>query len=318
MVKAADWFLKLVEILGKRLGWSAFIVGVVLVGFGTSLPELATSISSVINNNQDVTIANIIGSNMANILLVLGLSTFFLGTITFKKNLIDLDLPFLFCASLLFSILIFDGNLSLFDGCLLLAGFLFYLLYNLSQNLPALNRTGGLITVVQALFKAKHKKIKKPKTTQKLASHNLFYLILGILGSIVLLAAASRLAILNMLEIAQAIELGVGVVTFVTIALGTSLPELLVTFKALKQNKGDLVLGNIIGSSVFNILLVGGLVAVIEVQLIDATILFWSIFGVMVAAVVAIVSGITKEIHLWQGVIFILIYIALISKIIAS
>ena len=136
VVKAADYFLKYVEIIGKRFNLSPFILGVLLVGFGTSLPELATSISSVMGDTHNVTIANIIGSNMANILLILGISTFFLGTIRFKKDLINLDLPHLFCVSLLFGILIIDGSLNFYDGLMLITGFVIYVLYNLSQKTP--------------------------------------------------------------------------------------------------------------------------------------------------------------------------------------
>ena len=290
----------------------AFILGVLLVGFGTSLPELATSVSSVANDVHNVTIANIIGSNMANVLLIIGISTFFLGTIKFKKNLIDLDLPHLFCVSILFAVMISDGNLGLFDGLLLLVGFVLYILYNLTQKSPQAY-TGGLFQAIRNLFKRPEKKAAKKEKPDK---HNLMLVIVALIASIVALSFSSRLAVISMLEIAAIIDIAVEVVTFVTIALGTSLPELLVTFKALKQGKGDLVLGNIIGSSVFNILLVGGLVSLIHPQVIDSSILIWSIVGLMVASSVAILNGITREIHVWEGATFILIYIALISKII--
>ena len=110
--------------------------------------------------------------------------------------------------------------------------------------------------------------------------------------------------------------MAVDIVTFVTIALGTSLPELLVTFKALKKGQGDLVLGNIIGSSVFNILLVGGLAAVVHTQFIAPGILLWSLVGLITAALVAVLNGITREIHIWEGAVFIMLYVAIISKIV--
>ncbi|MYB40414.1 sodium:calcium antiporter [Candidatus Saccharibacteria bacterium] len=311
VIKSASWFLKAVEIVGHRFNLPAFILGVVLVGFGTSLPELATSIGSVAGGTHNVTIANVIGSNMANVLLVVGVSTFFLGTIKFRKNLIDLDLPHLFCVSVLFAILIADGNLSLADGIVLLIGFLLYLLYSLTHASPGLG--GGLFKIVKGLFDRPKNRSKKRAGSE----HNLVLVFLGMAASVVVLALSSRLVVVGLLEIADRIDLAVDVVTFVTIAIGTSLPELLVTFKALKKGQGDLVLGNIIGSSVFNILLVGGLVSVIHTQFIDASILLWSIVGLLTAAFVAILNGITKEIHIWEGAVFIMIYIAIISKIVA-
>ena len=310
VVKSAGWFLKAVEIVGRRFNLPAFVLGVVLVGFGTSLPELATSIGSVAGGTHNVTIANVIGSNMANILLVAGAGTFFMGTIKFRKNLIDLDLPHLLCVSVLFAVLIADGNLSLADGVVLLAGFLFYLLYSLTHASAA--ASGGLLAVVKGLFgrpKARHG--RRPA-----GGHNLGLVFLGMAASVVILALSSRLVVVGLLEIAGRLDLAVDVVTFVTIAIGTSLPELLVTFKALKKGQGDLALGNIIGSSVFNILLVGGLVSVIHTQFIDQGILLWSIAGLLTAAAVAVVNGITKEIHLWEGAVFIMIYVALLSRIV--
>ena len=313
VVKGADWFLKSVETVGQRFNLPPFVMGVLLVGFGTSLPELATSISSVINDTHNVTIANIIGSNMANILLILGVSTFFLGTISFKKNLINLDLPHLFCVSVLFGILIIDGDLSSYDGLMLMGGFLVYLLYSLSQKSPGGHKS-GLWPTLRSLFQ---KKPPRAKANVSAADARHFKrMIFVMVGSMVILAFASRLAIESMINIANIVNLAIEVVTFVTIALGTSLPELLVTFKALKKGQGDLVLGNIIGSSVFNILLVGGVVSLIHPQVIDPSVLLWSLVGLMTAATVLVLNGITKDIHVWEGATFILIYIALISKIV--
>src|SRR5688572_32301519 len=93
VVKSADWFLQAAERIGKALRLPPFILGVVVVGFGTSLPELATSIAATTDGSHEVTLANIIGSNLANILFIIGIAAFVLGTIRFEKNLIDLDLP---------------------------------------------------------------------------------------------------------------------------------------------------------------------------------------------------------------------------------
>ena len=123
VVKGADWFLGSAEKVGVSLRLPPFILGVILVGFGTSLPELATSIAAVADGVDNVTIANVAGSNIANVLVILGISTIVLGTIKFDKNLIDLDIPIMIGVTALFSILIVDGGLSRFDGIILLLGF---------------------------------------------------------------------------------------------------------------------------------------------------------------------------------------------------
>ena len=308
VVKSSDYFLQAVEQVGRYFGLSAFLVGVILVGFGTSLPELATSISSVISGRDDVAIANIIGSNMANILLIIGVSSLFLGSINFKKRLINLDLPFLLGITVLFAILIFDGNLNWSDGLFLLVGFVSYLIYSLSQQQSSTDDK-SLVVIIRSLVKPK---TDRPATspTDKLSTP-LLIAVAAMIG----LIAASRLAVFSMLEIADMINIAVGVITFFTLALGTSLPELVVSFKALRQNKGDLVAGNIIGSSVFNILLVGGVVSLIAPQFLDPTILVWSIIGLLVATISLVISGITQKIHVCEGLVFILLYTALIIKI---
>lgn len=319
VVKSADWFLKAVDLLGKHFKWPAFLVGVILVGFGTSLPELATSVSSIIQGTNNVAIANIIGSNMANILLVLGLSTFFLGTIKFKKDLINLDLPYLFCITVLFIILIFDGNLSLADGIVLLTGFVMYLVYSLSQHYITAKHS-SMFQTVKMLFARKNKtEVKKDEKAKKAKdSNNIYQVVFLAIVSLIILALASRLTVESVLDIASYLGVGIEIVTFLTIALGTSLPELLVSFKALKQNKGDLVLGNIIGSSIFNILLVGGVSAVMSQQFIGVGVLFWSILGLFFATLIAILNGITKSIHAWEGAIFVMIYVALMLRIVSA
>ena len=319
VIKGADWFLDSVTLIGKKLKMSPFLIGVILVGFGTSLPELATSVSSIVQDTHNLAIANIIGSNIANILLVLGLSTFFIGTIKFKKELISLDLPYLFATTALFIILIADGNLNLTDGIILLIGFVIYLIYSLSHNVPT--KRGNIISTIQELVVGKDKKesdeIKKESSKKKKISieGKLWVQTVFAIMSIAILALAARLTVESVLNIAQELEVSIELVTFLTIALGTSLPELLVSFKALKKNQGDLVLGNIIGSSMFNILLVGGVAGVIHEQVLASNLVDWSIFGLALATLIIVVSGITKHIHAWEGATFVMIYVVLMLKI---
>ena len=318
VVKAADWFLKSVDIIGKKFHLPAFVLGVVLVGFGTSLPELATSVSSILNDTHNVAIANIVGSNVANVLVVLGVMTLLFGSVKFKKDLISLDLPYLLTMTILFAILILDGNLSFLDGLLLSVSFVGYLAYNLTQN--ANKARLGLIAWIGNLnFRstAKPPRAKaKPRKASSVTNQQLLLSVIVLGVSATILAISSRLAIDNMLHIAQEIQIGVEVATFLTIALGTSLPEILVSYKALRQNKGDLVLGNIIGSCAFNILLVGGVVGLLHTQVIDAGILGWSLLGLLASSLILLVNGITKEIKMWEGAVFLSIYVALMINIV--
>ena len=314
VVKGADYFLEAAKKVGHHLGLPSFVVGVVLVGFGTSLPELATSVSSIVAGQHNVTLANIIGSNMANILLIVGLSTLLLGSLIYKKKIIHLDLPYLLGVTALFAILIIDGQLSWSDSLFLLVSFVFYIFYTCVDAKKSI-QDQNLLGVIKGSFGGKDKS-RQLKRAAGLTKKELFYQIAVALLAVVLLGLASRIAVLSMLEIAAIIQVGISVITFLTLALGTSLPELLVSFKTLKSGQSDLFLGNIIGSSIFNILLIGGITGLLHTQFLDADLIPWSITGLAVASIVFVVAGITQKIDIWQGSLFVVLYLALITQIV--
>ena len=309
VVKSADWFLNAAEKVVVSLRLPPFILGVILVGFGTSLPELATSLAAVANDVDTVTIANVSGSNIANVLIVLGLSTIALGTIKFDKNIIDIDIPLLVGVTALFCILIADGNLGRNDGILLLLGFLGYIVYALGYKEDS-EQHKGLVGLVAALSKGSKTKVERQQ--------NLIgpYTILLLLFSVILLGYASKVAVDSLLDIVEKANIGVGVLSFFALAIGTSLPELVVSVKALRKGQGDLVIGNVIGSSMFNILLIGGVASVAKPQFINNQLLPWVVVGLVLAVLLLMAGSISKRIHMWEGFVYILIYFALASNII--
>lgn len=309
VVKSADWFLGSAEKVGVSLRLPPFILGVVLVGFGTSLPEFATSLAAVSDNVDTVTIANVAGSNIANILLVLGISTIALGTIKFDKNLIDLDIPLLVGVTALFCLLIVDGSLNRMDGILLFVGFGGYMVYSLGYKADEEHQK-GLIGLIAALSKGSKAKVEKQ---QNLIGR---YTVLILLSSVVLLGLSSKIAVDSLLNIVEEINVAVAVVSFFALAVGTSLPELVVSVKALRKGQGDLVVGNVIGSSMFNILLIAGFTSIIKPQFLDIGLVPWVITGLVISVALLMAGSISKRIHIWEGFIYILIYLALASYII--
>lgn len=309
--KAADLFLRSAEKIGVALGLSPFILGLILVGFGTSLPELATSLAAVTDGTHNVTLSNIVGSNLVNVLVTVGIVSFILGTISFEKDLIDIDLPLLASTTALFILLAIDGTLSRSEGILLLIGFVAYILYaTLYKEGKEFHR--GLVYVVGSLTRFKRGKTETGASIKNVQPSWIIILV----GSVVLLAASSKIVVDNALLIAAEIGILVDVVSFFAIAVGTSLPELVVSLRAVRQGKGDIALGNIIGSSVFNILLIGGIAGVIFDQVIDPSVMYWMLGGLGVSVVLITMSGITKRIHAWEGMMFLLVYAAISLKII--
>jgi cation:H+ antiporter len=311
VVKSADWFLGAAEKVGIHLRLPPFILGVILVGFGTSLPELATSMAAVVDGVNTVTIPNVAGSNIANVLLILGVSTIALGTLKFEKNLIDLDIPLLVGVTALFCILLVDGGLNRLDGAILLLGFVGYMIYSLGYKEDEEYQKGllGLITVL-----ARNNGKSKNVTEKYKKLSPITYIIL--IGSIILLGYGSKIAVDSMLNIVEEVNVGVAVISFFALAIGTSLPELVVSIKALRKGQGDLVAGNIIGSCMFNILLIAGFASILRPQTIDTGLVGWMIAGLVLSTVLIMAGSISKRIHIWEGFVYVLLYLAIASYII--
>lgn len=308
VVKGADWFLGAAEKVGVTLRMPPFILGVLLVGFGTSLPELATSLAAVADGVDTVSIANITGSNIANIFLIVGISTIALGTIKFDKNLIDLDIPLLAAVTSLFALLLVDGGLSRVDGFLLLLGFAGYVIYSIGYKEDE-DHHRGLIALISSLSKRPATKVEKQQNIMGPMT------IVTLIFSVALLGIASKFAVDSILRIVQEVNVGVDVLSFFALAIGTSLPELVVSIKSLKAGKGDLVVGNIIGSSMFNILLIGGIASVARPQTINPQLVGWTIAGLGLSVLLISIGSISKRIHIWEGFMYVLIYLAIAGKI---
>lgn len=310
VVKSADWFLGAAEKIGEAFRLPQFVMGVVLVGFGTSLPELSTSIAAISSGEHTVTLANVIGSNIANIFLIFGVSTFLLGTIRFNKDLIDLDMPFLAGITLLFSYLIIDGELSQVDAALLIVGFFGYMLYSMAYR-DETDHHKGMVRLLRSVIFS-----KKTKTTKQTSTQSVPLVTWGVLvASIVILAVASNVTISSMLAIVEEIGIGVGVLSFFALAIGTSLPELIVSIKSLRQGKSDIVIGNIVGSCIFNILMIGGIIGAVHAQYIDMTIAPWAIGGLIISMFMMVISAMSRRIHIWEGFAFLLLYVAIATKV---
>ena len=259
---AAKYFLKTVEKLGRGLGLPPFLMGVILVGFGTSLPELATSLAAVFKGNQEITLANVIGSNLANTLVVASLLSLFLGRVSWQKKAGQLNYFTWLAVSLVFVIFLADHRLQSYQGALLLVGFLAYIYY---------------------LIRRLKKDPKVERAPLALAeSSRLVFLALIWLATLIL---ASKIVIDNLLALADLIDLASEKLSFVFIALGTSLPEIAVSWRAFKAGQNDLVLGNLIGSSIFNILLIAGLASLLAEQFLTNQLAIFGLLGLLLSLI---------------------------------
>jgi len=317
LVKSADWFVESSEKIGLALKISPFIIGVTIVSIGTSFPELASSIAAVLKGASEIVVANVIGSNIANILLIVGLSAVMARILLVKRSLIDLDAPLLAAATGLFIFIMLDRKIVFGEGILLLLGFLVYFLYTIFQRreeiiTPELVEVlpGGMeIKVLPSRVERRKKEIKEKPS--KLNFRIFLFLILGIVGLVI----GANYLIESVLKISEFLEIPPALIAITAVAVGTSLPELVVSVRAAVKKKYEIALGNIFGSNVFNILIVTGIPALIKPLAIDNLTFLVGLPFLVIATLLFIVSGISRRIHIWEGLMYLLLYILFIVKL---
>lgn len=252
----SDKFVEAAGSIATHYRISPVIIGAVIVGFGTSAPEMAVSGIAAANGDSDLGIGNVIGSNVANVTLVLGAAAL-VAPVPIRRSLLKRELIISVAAVGLFALLV-QGGLHLIDGIILL-GILAGLIAGLfGTEWDSLFRRGPHDTASGSS--------DTPRT--RLPRRDIFWLIIGLGGTI----ASAQLIVEGAQLIAEALDLGSGFVGLTLVAAGTSLPELVTAAAASRRGMNELIIGNILGSNIFNSLAVGGLVGVIgATDLQDAT-----------------------------------------------
>ena len=239
LVKGADWFVEGASGIAEKFGIPQLVIGLTIVAMGTSAPEAAVSISAALRGNADITVGNIIGSNILNILVILGISSVIIP-IAVSGSTVFCEIPFMTVITLLLLVQGMDGTVGFFDGVILVLVFLAYFGY-----LFIMARKGNAARPVAG---------KKRKLWQ-------FAVETGVgLGLIV---AGSNLAVEGAGDIARIFGMSERFIGLTIVALGTSLPELFTSVSAARKGNADIAIGNIVGSNIFNILFVIGISALI-------------------------------------------------------
>jgi len=293
-VKGANYFINYSERVGLKLGISPFIVGAIILGFGTSLPELATSLAAVFQSHTEIVAANVIGSNIFNILAIVGLSSLIAtaGRLEVKRELIDIDLPLLALSTIiLISTIIWDGIFSLFDGIISLLAFLVYFHYTLKFKSLGAEETKEIQERVQ---------MKE---------------IIIIILSLVAVILGAKYSIEAVAQLSRLLKIGTSFIAITAVAIGTSLPEIVVSSVAAYKGKYDISLGNIFGSNIFNSSFIMGVAGLIKPLTISFDVMTVGIPFLIIATFVYIISGISQKIHRWEGAMYLLIYILFLVRL---
>lgn len=288
LVKGADFLIDGARTIGFRLGISKFIVGVLIVGFGTSLPELASSIAAVLKGETGIVLATAVGSNISNILLIVGLLVFVGGTIHIKRDLIRSELPLFFIATAHFLAAVYDGVIDRIEGLLLLGTFGAYLWYIFSDKNIDTETSSNVDTWTKAIF----------------------FVLVGILA----VTIGAHYTVSSAIELATLTGIPIAVVSIVAIALGTSLPELVVSLQSIKTGETEMAIGNIFGSNAFNLLFVVSLPALIAPLIADPVVMELGLMVLLVSSVIFFVNGLSQRIMRYEGLMFLLFFAFFIVK----
>jgi len=239
LVKGADFFVDGAASIAKRFGIPELVIGLTIVAMGTSAPEAAVSIAGAAKGNADISIGNVIGSNIMNILVILGLAAT-ITTIGVAKSTVRIEMPFMIAVMVLFTLLGLDGKISRVDGIILWVLFIAYLAY--------------------LFIMAK----KNPSDAgEGVKDLPLWKSILFTIGGIAAIVLGSDIAVDSASTIAAAFGMSQRFIGLTIVALGTSLPELFTSVTAARKGSADIAIGNIVGSNLFNILFVIGTASLI-------------------------------------------------------
>ena len=278
LIWSADLLVDNASELASRMGVSTFLVGIIVVGFGTSAPELFVSAMAAIQDKGNLALGNALGSNITNIGLVLG-SAALVRSLPINSYTARVDLPLVIASGVISIVMVMDGLLSKFDGILLLVLLCAYLYWSAKHSKGA----GGEMQIDESVVDPHDldlSHLHHPKGKSK-ASAALFT---GV--SIVLLMVASQMLVKGAISIAEYLGVGELVIGLTIVAIGTSLPELAAAIAAARKGVHDMIIGNVIGSNVFNTLGVLGVTGTIRATDIDTDAL-WRDFPIMFLFTVA-------------------------------
>lgn len=309
LVWSADKFVDGAVGVAEFCGMSTLLIGMVIVGFGTSAPELTVSAISAAQGNPELALGNAYGSNIANIALILG-ATALISPILMQRSVLRGDLPILLAVSVLSIILVWDGSVARWNGILLLAVFAAAMAYSIHRELKKakLEKSESLSGNADS---AEPKKVSLGKSV--------FWLVLGL----VLLVVSSRALVWGAVEIARTLGVSDLLIGLTIVAVGTSLPELASSIAAARKGENDIALGNIIGSNLFNTLAVVGLAAIVSpMDAIEKAVTYRDMPLMIALTVALIVLGFRRKgdgrLNRIAGAILLAVYIGYLALLIVQ
>jgi cation:H+ antiporter len=298
LILAARFFTKSAEIIGLALGMSPFVIGVLIVSVGTSLPELIASIVAVQGGSSEIVMGNVLGSSLSNIFFVLGMTALFArGQINLGDQYIAIDLHFLLGAVFATTLIAYDGQVTASEGIFVLLVYVAYVFYLLKEGATAKD-----VLLDDDLTNTPKKSIAFKDVGIVVLSGVFIYL-------------GAKYTISSLEQIAAALNVSKAVVSVTLLSVGTTLPECVVSVVAAREGKGDIAVGNILGSCIFNALMVLGVTSLFGGLTVPPDILRLPLPVYIAAAILFYLLTQDKKLSKWEGALILLLYALFMGKV---
>lgn len=302
LIKGADFLVDGASSVAKRFKIPEIIIGLTIVSMGTSMPELFVSVTSALNGSADMAIGNIIGSNICNLLLILGLSAF-IRPVRFQRETRLIEIPICLAITIIFTIFCnTDGIISQIEGIILIVLFLMFIIYTIIMSKKGMQ-----------FDKEDGNEEIEEKSNPLSISKSIFFIILGIVG----LKIGGDLTVDNATNIARMFNVSEKIIGLTILAVGTSLPELVTSVTAAIKGNSDIAIGNIVGSNIFNILFILGVSAVIVPLSYNFSYNIQMVILMIATIVLALFPAIPpkNEMSRMNGLIYFIMYIAYLAML---
>ena len=291
LIKGADFFVEGSSSVAKKFNVPSLIIGMTIVAMGTSLPELAVSVTAAITGNNTLAVSNVSGSNIFNLMVVCGACALF-APLTIEKNTLMKEFPFsIVCAGLLVVLGFIGMKLGRVDGIIFLVIFVAYLFWMIYSAKKARSET------------------EEEEMAEEIKILPMWKCLLYIVGGMIAIKFGGDFVVNGASSIAAGFGLSQTLIGLTIVALGTSLPELVTSIVAARKNEVDMALGNVIGSNIFNILLILGVAAAISPVTFIMENIIDIIILIIMSTVVWIFAWTSKKINRKEGIIMLLVYV---------
>ena len=330
VLKGADWLTDGAVNIATRFGVSQMVIGLTIVAMGTSMPEFCVSMVSALKGTPDLAVGNVVGSNTLNTLLIVGCSAL-VAPIMVKRSSVKRDIPFAVVASLLMLLFCLDGAIGRVDAAVLFAGFCLFMFVTLkyaktTEGPAAAVATSGAATTTgiseastsqPSSSEASSSETSAPKASQASGTSMLKAIVMLVVGLLCLIAG-SNMFVDNASFVASSLGVSDAVIGLTIVAGGTSMPELATSMVSAKKGNSDIAIGNVIGSNVFNILMIIGITGLVKPMHIAGITTLDLIMMLASMLLMWFFCRTTYKVKRWEGAVLTIIYLAYLTWLIMN